>query len=108
MLAAAGTSAAIAWRASSSTIDAGFWWDDAPFAVSADDAVKIGGPITADELTRIQGLSRGEVERAYQDLRVTVTDHHDAFWRISVIARVLLEPSVRLANLTFWFRPPYW
>ncbi|PYR67143.1 MAG: hypothetical protein DMF88_13830 [Acidobacteria bacterium] len=85
VLAAAGTSAAIAWRASSSTIDAGFWWDDAPFAVSADDAVKIGGPITADELTRIQRLSRGEVERAYQDLRVTVTDHHDAFWRISVI-----------------------
>src|ERR1041384_1716272 len=78
--------AAIAWRASSSTIDAGFWWnEDAPFLLSEDDARKIGGMLTAAELPRIQQISRAEVERAYTNLRVNITDHHDAFWRVSVI-----------------------
>src|SRR4029450_6342441 len=39
------TSAVIAWRASSATITAGFWWDDAPFVMSAGDAAKSGGPL---------------------------------------------------------------
>ena len=77
---------AVGWRASRATIDAGFWWDDAaPFLLSPGDAIKIGGPLTADELTRIQRVSRGEVEHAYKDLRITVSDHRGAFWRVSVV-----------------------
>jgi hypothetical protein len=80
------TAGVIAWRASTATIDAGFWWeDDVPFRLSDDDARKIGGPLTADELRRIQQISRTEVERAYTDLRITVTASRDAFWRVSVI-----------------------
>src|SRR4030095_3117707 len=51
------TSAVIAWRASSATITAGFWWDDVPFALSPDDVTKIGGPLTADELETIEAIS---------------------------------------------------
>jgi hypothetical protein len=93
-------SAAIAWLASRATIDAGFWWEDAPFVLSADDAVKIGGPITADELTRIQHISRGEVEGAYTDLRVVVTDHHDAFWRVAVVGEPI---TINRNRLTYPF-----
>jgi len=39
------TSAVIAWRASSATIAAGFWWADTPLLLSADDARKAGGPV---------------------------------------------------------------
>ena len=86
LLVALVTTTVIAWRASRSTIDAGFWWDDAaPFLLSPGDATKIGGPLTAGELTRIERVSRAEVEHAYKDLRITVSDHRGAFWRVSVV-----------------------
>jgi hypothetical protein len=83
------TSAVIAWRASSATITAGFWWDDAPFVMSADDATKIGGPLTADELKSIKAISRDEVRRAYADLRINITERHNAFWRVAVVGAPL-------------------
>jgi hypothetical protein len=83
------TSAVIAWRASSATIEAGFWWDDAPFALSPDDATKIGGPLTADELETIEAISRDEVRRAYADLRINITDRQGAFWRVAVVGAPL-------------------
>ena len=83
------TSAVIAWRASSATIEAGFWWDDAPFALSPDDATKIGGPLTADELETIEAISRDEVRRAYADLRINITDRQRAFWRVTVVGAPL-------------------
>jgi hypothetical protein len=81
--------ATIGVRASRSTIDAGFWWADTPFLLSADDAVKIGGPLTADELESIEAMSRGEVRRAYADLRINITDRHSAFWRVAVVGSPL-------------------
>lgn len=78
-------STAIAWRASSATIEAGFWWADASFALSADDSRKIGGPLRAAELTRIQQISRDEVERAYRGLRIAISASHHAFWRVAVV-----------------------
>jgi len=83
------TSAVIAWRASSATIEAGFWWDDAPFALSPEDATKIGGPLTADELETIEAISRDEVRRAYADLRINITDRQGAFWRVAVVGAPL-------------------
>jgi hypothetical protein len=79
------TSAVIAWHASRATIDAGFWWEGAPFTLSAEDARKIGGPLRTDELTRMQRISRAEVENAYRGLRIAVTANHDAFWRVAVV-----------------------
>ena len=89
VLAVAATSAVIAWRASNAAIDAGFWWDDAPFALSVDDTRKIGGPLSAAELTRVQQISRAEVEDAYKGLRIDITDHHGAFWRVAVVGAPL-------------------
>ena len=97
VLAVGVTSAVIAWRASSATIDAGFWWDEAaPFLLSADDALKIGGPVTPDELTRLQRISRAEVHRAYTGLRINVTDDHGAFWRVAVVGTPLTTTRNRL------------
>jgi len=83
------TSAVIAWRASSATIAAGFWWADTPLVLSADDAVKVGGPLTVDELRSIEALSRNEVRRAYAGLRIDITDRRDAFWRVAVVGAPL-------------------
>ena len=83
------TSALIAWRAASATIDAGFWWADTPFVLSADDAVKVGGPLTGDELKSIEDTSRDEVRRAYADLRINITDRRRAFWRVAVVGAPL-------------------
>lgn len=96
ILVAVVTVTAIAWRASRSTIDAGFWWEDAAFALSADDARKIGGPLSAGEQTRMQQISREEVERAFKELRITISDHHDGFWRVAVIG----EPITVTRNRT--------
>jgi hypothetical protein len=83
------TSAVIAWRASSATIAAGFWWPDTRLLLSADDARKIGGPLTEDELRSIEAVSRHEVRRAYAGLRIKITDRHDAFWRVAVVGAPL-------------------
>ena len=88
------TFAAIGWRASRATIDAGFWWDDAPFLLSADDTTKIGGALNAAELTHIKELSRAEVRHAYAGLRINVTEDHGAFWRVAVVG----EPITTTRN----------
>jgi hypothetical protein len=89
VLAVTAIAATIGVRASRATIDAGFWWADTPFLLSADDAVKIGGPLTADELESIEAISRDEVRRAYADLRINITDRHAAFWRVAVVGAPL-------------------
>jgi len=83
------TAAVIAWRASTATISAGFWWADTPFVLSPDDAVKVGGPLTADELDSIEATSRDEVRHAYADLRINITDRHGTFWRVAVVGAPL-------------------
>ena len=83
------TSVVIAWRASTATISAGFWWADTPLLLSAGDAAKVGGPLTADELRSIEAISRDEVQRAYAGLRIDITDRRDAFWRVAVVGAPL-------------------
>ncbi len=95
VLAVGVTSAVIAWRASSATIDAGFWWDDAPFALSRDDASKIGGPLSATELATIRTIARADVERAFADLRIRITDDREAFWRVTVVGTPAGSPTFK-------------
>jgi hypothetical protein len=96
VLAVAVTATAIAWRASNATIDAGFWWDEGPFLLSADDAEKIGGALTADELMRVERISRDEIVRAYTDLRINVTENHGAFWRVAVVGAPIATTRNRI------------
>ena len=107
IVAATSVYAFVRWHASQTTIDAGFWWDDAPFILSIDDAGKIGGALTAPELATIKRRSRLEVERAFSGLRIDITDDRDAFWRlpherVGVLALQLLRceltPVVEVAH----------
>jgi hypothetical protein len=93
--AAAIVSAAIGWRASRATIEAGFWWDDAPFVLSVDDAAKIGGPLSATELATIRTIARADVERAFADLRIRITDNREAFWRVTVVGTPAGNPTFK-------------
>jgi len=83
------TSAVIVWRASTATISAGFSWADTPLHLSPDDARKVGGPLSADELRSIEAIARHEVRRAYAGLRIDITDRQDAFWRVAVVGAPL-------------------
>ncbi len=85
VVAAALAFGAVRWQASLRSIDAGFWYDDGSIALSGDDAAKIGGPLTAQEMATIRQMSRAEVERALADLRINVTENQNAFWRVSVV-----------------------
>ena len=87
--------AVVRWHAARTAIDAGFWYDDGSFALSADDTVKIGGPLTAQEMATIRQLSRAEVERALADLRINVTENRNAFWRVSVVGTTRINPTFK-------------
>jgi hypothetical protein len=85
IVAAAAVFATVRWHAARTAIDAGFWYDDGPLGLSEDDAVKLGGPLTPDELDAIKQRSRIEIERAFEGLRINITDDRNAFWRVMVV-----------------------
>ena len=85
----------VRWQTARTAIDAGFWYDDGSLALSPDDTSKIGGPLTPQELTTIKQISRIEIERAFADLRINVTDDQNAFWRVSVVGTPRGNPSRR-------------
>ena len=87
--------AVVRWQTARTAIDAGFWYDDGSLALSPDDTSKIGGPLTPQELTTIKQISRIEIERAFADLRINVTDDQNAFWRVSVVGTPRGNPSRR-------------
>ena len=64
---------------------AGFWYTNDTFALPARAAEKLGGLLTDAELESIKQTSRSEVERAFAGMKVDITDHHDAFWRVEVV-----------------------
>jgi hypothetical protein len=68
------------------TATAGFWYDDnESFALPAHAAEKLGGLLTGAELESIKQTSRTELNRAFAGMRISITDHHDAFWRVEVV-----------------------
>jgi hypothetical protein len=87
--------AVVRWHAARTAIEAGFWYDDGSFALSVDDAVKIGGPLTAQEMVTIRQLSRAEVEHAFADLRINVTENPNAFWRVTVVGTTRGNPTFK-------------
>ena len=61
-------------------IEAGFWFEDVAY-----DSVRLGGPITRDELAAIVTMARAEVANAFAGLDVTVTDRRTARHRVRVV-----------------------
>ena len=87
--------AVVRWQTARTAIEAGFWYDDGSFALSVDDVVKIGGPLTAQEMATIRQVSRAEVERALAHLRISVTENRTAFWRVAVVGTTRTNPTFK-------------
>jgi hypothetical protein len=76
---------ALRWQGRRSTVHIGFWYDDVPFALPSDATARLGGPLTGPELASIEQLSRAELERAFAEFRISVTQDRLAFWRVRVV-----------------------
>jgi hypothetical protein len=90
---AASAFALLQWYASETTIEAGFWYEDAPFTLPPDAAETLGGPLSLQEIASIKRLSRSEIERAFSGLRITLSDSRQAFWKVGVVQE--LDPKGR-------------
>ncbi|MBM3772616.1 MAG: hypothetical protein FJW27_15270 [Acidimicrobiia bacterium] len=64
--------------------EAGFWFEDVPFALSPAATEEMGGAIAATEMADLQRLARVELESAFAGLPIAITGRRDAFWRVSV------------------------
>src|SRR5262245_28344988 len=67
------------------TPSAGFWYNDKALALPEHAAAKLGGPLTDGELVSIEEISRREVQRAFDGLKIRVNDDPSAFWRVGVV-----------------------
>lgn len=74
----------VAWRASRTVFDVGFWFEEFPFEVSEGATAVLGGPLTAPEIDAIKRISRDELTRAYSGLKLKFTDSPRAFWTVRV------------------------
>ena len=67
---------------------AAFWFDDVALALPRAVAERLGGPLTDPEIESIKRISRSEVERAFADLRVIISDGRQGFWHVAVMQDV--------------------
>lgn len=64
--------------------EAGFWFEDVPFALSPAATEELGGAFSVIEMADIQRQARIELESAFAGIPIAITDRRDAFWRVSV------------------------
>jgi hypothetical protein len=50
--------------------EAGFWFESDGFVLSASMTSRLGAPIDGTERARIEQVSRSEIERAFEGLRI--------------------------------------
>jgi hypothetical protein len=72
-------------RFSTAPQTAGFWFERSSLELPSAATHRLGGPLTADELRSIKDLSRSEIDHAFSNLRIAVTESPNAFWRVEVI-----------------------
>jgi hypothetical protein len=82
------------YHSRSNVVTAGFWFDDS-VTFEVHDPQRLGGAITPLERERIQRVARAEVEAAFADFRIRITDSREAFYRVAV--RQVLTVNRRLA-----------
>jgi hypothetical protein len=82
MVTAAVLVGALELRSRDHVVNVGFWFEDVTFEVH--DPVRLGGPLTADEQQRIAIVARQEIEHAFAEFRIQVTDRRDANYRVRV------------------------
>lgn len=72
------------WQASHRDAEAAFWYDVASWELPPAETGRLGGPLTAGEASRIEQVSRQELQLAFAGLRIRFTENRQAFWRVTV------------------------
>jgi hypothetical protein len=73
----------LAERSETRVADAGFWFEDVKFA-----SPRLGAPVTSAEIETIARVARSELSKAFQGLRITLSDRRDATYRVRVVQRL--------------------
>ncbi|HUE89462.1 MAG TPA: hypothetical protein VMO26_25580 [Vicinamibacterales bacterium] len=82
IVAAASIAGALELRSRDNVVTVGFWFEDVTFELH--DPARMGGPLTPGEQQRIQTVARQEIEHAFAEFRLRLTDRRDAFYRVRV------------------------
>jgi hypothetical protein len=72
----------MAYQSRSNVVVLGFWFEDVTFEVH--DPAGLEGPLTRDEQQRIQTVAREEIEQAFGEFRIHLTERRDSFYRVRV------------------------
>ena len=73
---------AIAYQSRSNVVAVGFWFEDVTFEVH--DPARLGGALTRDEQERIQTVARQEIEEAFAEFGIRLTERRDSLYRVRV------------------------
>ena len=92
---------AVEYRSRTNVVTAGFWFEDVSFELHDPD--RLGGPLTVQEQERISHVARQEIERAFAEFRILVTERRDAFYRVRV--RQVLGNRFAIAGQSNVFGP---
>jgi hypothetical protein len=76
-------------------VELGFWIEPVTYS-----SARIGGPLSAEELTTIDAIARSEIERAFERFDVTVTGNHNARFRV-VVLPALRDNRFRRRSATY-------
>lgn len=67
-------------RAADRIIDAGFWFERVTFS-----SPRLQGPVTEQDIETIESVARSELARAFNGLRIVLSDRRDARYRVQVV-----------------------
>lgn len=74
------------WRSRDHVTEAGFWFDEGvTFELPHLQAAGFRDPIVAGEQRTIRALARAELQEAFSDFRLAVSDDHGAPYTVSVV-----------------------
>jgi hypothetical protein len=81
---------ALEWKASTAVTRAGFWYEDDAFTLPEQVEARLGGSLTPAEIHAIKRVSRLEIEKAFQGLRIALVEDRAAFWRVQVLPSLII------------------
>ena len=73
----------LAARSEPRNADAGFWFEEVNYT-----SPRLGAPVTGAEIETIARVARSELAKAFQGLRITLSDRRDATYRVRVVQRL--------------------
>jgi hypothetical protein len=85
---------ALTARADPDAAEAGFWFEDVKFA-----SPRLGAPVTRAEVERVERVARSELAKAFARLPITVSDRHDARYRVRVVQEIRDQRFRRIVHV---------